>query len=212
MKATSVRARSSRRVAAAALVVLGAVTLLAGCGFETRQQGAAVVNGEVIHEDQVEETAQQLHEAKFNFPENIVVTALVASPLLQNALNDSGGWQPDATAASAIAAIPDATDTTKEFINTVALLQSFRIRRVVNQARTDADLNVGTAVASAWKKFFGIEMDDLGAIRYDDEAWRAVRKRRPVLIERPDSPAATAIQRIAARILALDGTPDTPSP
>jgi len=90
-------------------------------------------------------------------------------------------------------------------------LASFRIRLVVNQARTDADLNVGTAVAAAWKKFFGIEMDDLGAIRYDDEAWRAVRKRRPVLIERPDSPAATAIQRIAARILALDGTPETSS-
>lgn len=132
MKATSVRARSSKRVAAAALMVLSAVTLLAGCGFETRQQGAAVVNGAVIHEDQVEETARQLHEAKFNFPENIVVTALVASPLLHDAVSDSGGWQPDATAASAIAAIPDATDTTKEFINTVALLQSGQL--------TDKDL------------------------------------------------------------------------
>ncbi len=84
-------------------------------------------------------------------------------------------------------------------------LQSFRIRLVVNQARTDADMNVGTAVVSAWKKFFGLEMDDLGAIRYDDEAWRAVRKRRPVLLERPDSPAALSLQRIAGRILTIDG-------
>lgn len=84
-------------------------------------------------------------------------------------------------------------------------LQSFRIRLVVNQARTDADMNVGGAVVSAWKKFFGLEMDDLGAIRYDDEAWRAVRKRRPVLLERPDSPAALGLQRIAGRILTLDG-------
>nr|WP_171818801.1 P-loop NTPase [Pyxidicoccus fallax] len=91
-------------------------------------------------------------------------------------------------------------------------LADFRIRLVVNQARTDADLNVGAAVASAWKKFFGIDMDDLGAIRYDDEAWRSVRKRRPVLIERPDSPASMAIQRIAARLLALDGTTDSSSP
>jgi len=124
VKATSVRAWSAKRVAATALVGLSAVTLLAGCGFETRQQGAAVVNGEVIHSDAVEETARQLREAKFDFPENIVVTALVASPLLQDAVNESGGWQPDATAASAIATIPDATDTTKEFINTVAMLQS----------------------------------------------------------------------------------------
>jgi len=84
-------------------------------------------------------------------------------------------------------------------------LQSFRIRLVVNQARTDADMNVGTSVVSAWKKFFGLEMDDLGAIRYDDEAWRAVRKRRPILLERPDSPAAQGLQRIAGRILTIDG-------
>ncbi len=84
-------------------------------------------------------------------------------------------------------------------------LQSFRIRLVVNQARTDADMSVGNAVVSAWKKFFGLEMDDLGAIRYDDEAWRAVRKRRPILLEKPDSPAALGLQRIAGRILTLDG-------
>lgn len=84
-------------------------------------------------------------------------------------------------------------------------LQSFRIRLVVNQARTDADMNVGTSVVAAWKKFFGLEMDDLGAIRYDDEAWRAVRKRRPILLERPESPASQGLQRIAGRILTLDG-------
>ncbi|SEM16697.1 flagellar biosynthesis protein FlhG [Stigmatella aurantiaca] len=93
-------------------------------------------------------------------------------------------------------------------------LMSFRIRLVVNQARTDADMTVGNSVVSAWKKFFGLEMDDLGAIRYDDEAWRAIRKRRPVLLERPESPAAQGLQRIAGRILALDGiaipTPSTP--
>jgi flagellar biosynthesis protein FlhG len=85
-------------------------------------------------------------------------------------------------------------------------LQSFCIRLVVNQARTDADLKVGNAVVSAWKKFFGLEMDDLGAIRYDDEAWRAVRRRRPILLERPDSPASLCLQRIAGRILTLDAT------
>ncbi|WP_235685949.1 MULTISPECIES: P-loop NTPase [Corallococcus] len=84
-------------------------------------------------------------------------------------------------------------------------LAAFRVRLVVNQARTDADANVGAAMVSAWKKFFGIDMDDLGALRYDDEAWRAVRKRKPVLIERPDSPVSQGLQRIAARLLSLDG-------
>ncbi|AFE11073.1 MinD/ParA family protein [Corallococcus sp. CA054B] len=84
-------------------------------------------------------------------------------------------------------------------------LAAFHVRLVVNQARTDADEKVGSAMVSAWKKFFGIDMDDLGALRHDDEAWRAVRKRKPVLLERPDSPVSQGLQRIAARILTLDG-------
>jgi len=124
VKQSSVRARSPRRIAATALVGLTAVTLLAGCGFEARQQGAAVVNGQVIHEDEVEETAQQLRDAKFDFPENIVVTALVAAPLLEDAISESKSWEPDATYASAIAAMPGATETTKEFVSAVALIQS----------------------------------------------------------------------------------------
>src|SRR4029077_9001764 len=89
-------------------------------------------------------------------------------------------------------------------------LQSFRIRLVVNQARTDADMNVGTAVVSAWKKFFGLEMDDLGAIRYDDEAWRAVRKRRPILLERADCDAAQGGVKIAQQLFSLDDSLATP--
>ena len=129
MAAWSADVFAARRVPPARAVLgpllrRSAVTLLTGCGFETRQQGAAVVNGEVIHTDAVEETARQLREANLDFPENIVVTALVASPLLEAAVSDSGGIQPDATAANALAGIPDATDTTKEFVNTVAFLQS----------------------------------------------------------------------------------------
>jgi flagellar biosynthesis protein FlhG len=84
-------------------------------------------------------------------------------------------------------------------------LLAFKVRLVVNQARSDADLGVGAAVVAAWKKFFGLEMDDLGSIRYDDEAWRAVRRRRPIVLERPESQAAQCIQRIADRLLAIDG-------
>lgn len=84
-------------------------------------------------------------------------------------------------------------------------LKSFRIKLVVNQVRTAADQGAGQAVVSAWKKFFGLEMDLLGSIRYDDEAWRAVRKRRPVMVEQPDSEAAQGLARIAERLLSLDG-------
>jgi flagellar biosynthesis protein FlhG len=86
-------------------------------------------------------------------------------------------------------------------------LASFRMRLVVNQARTPQDLLVGDAVVGAWRKFFGLEMEFLGAIRYDDEAWKAVRKRRPLLLEQPDSEAGQGLTRIAERLLSLDQKP-----
>jgi hypothetical protein len=122
-----VKARSAqpaKRVAVVGVAALGAMALLGGCGFETRQQAAAVVNGEVIHEADVRKTFDQLKAAKLNFAENIVVTALVAAPLLKDAVAQSGSWKPDQTYASVISSIPDATDTTKEFVEAVALIQS----------------------------------------------------------------------------------------
>lgn len=83
-------------------------------------------------------------------------------------------------------------------------LSEFRVKLVVNQVRSAADQTVGAAVVSAWKKFFGLEMDELGAIPYDDEAWRAVRKRRPVLLERPESPASVQLLQIAENLVKLD--------
>src|SRR5207253_387316 len=46
-------------------------------------------------------------------------------------------------------------------------LELFRPRLVVNQARTPQDTQVGQAVVSAWRKFFGLEMDYLGHVPHD---------------------------------------------
>lgn len=83
-------------------------------------------------------------------------------------------------------------------------LAEFRPRLVVNQARTPQDAEIGRAVVAAWRKYFGLEMDYLGFIAYDDEMWRAVRARRPLLVERPDVETAKAFASIADGLLALD--------
>jgi flagellar biosynthesis protein FlhG len=83
-------------------------------------------------------------------------------------------------------------------------LASFRPRLVVNQARTEQDADVGRAVVAAWRRYFGLEMDYLGFIGWDDEMWRAVRARRPLLLEQPDGSAAKAFGGIADSLLALD--------
>jgi flagellar biosynthesis protein FlhG len=83
-------------------------------------------------------------------------------------------------------------------------MRRFRPRLIVNQARNAADRQVGEAVVGAWRKYFGLEMDYLGAIGYDDEVWKAVRKRRPVLLDRPQAETARALARIADKIVEMD--------
>ncbi|HET6439625.1 MAG TPA: P-loop NTPase [Anaeromyxobacter sp.] len=88
--------------------------------------------------------------------------------------------------------------------NLARQLAAFRPRLVVNQARTAQDAEIGRAVVAAWRKYFGLEMDYLGYIQYDDEIWRTLRARRPFLLERPDVPAAKAFATIVDGLLALD--------
>jgi flagellar biosynthesis protein FlhG len=88
--------------------------------------------------------------------------------------------------------------------NLARQLALFRPRLVVNQARTPQDAEVGRAVVGAWRKYFGLEMDYLGYIDYDDDMWRAVRARRPLLVERPGVGAARAFATIADALTALD--------
>ena len=83
-------------------------------------------------------------------------------------------------------------------------LRDFRVKLVVNQVRSPADQSVGRAVVAAWKKFFGLDMDYLGAIAYDDAAWQTVRKRRPLLLEAQGSAAASGMVGVAEALIALD--------
>lgn len=165
MKAWSaLSARPVRHFAATAALGLAASALLGGCGFETRQQAAAVVNGHVIHEADVQETANQLKAAKFTTAESIVVTGLIAAPLLTDALASTGGFQPDAAYASAIAAISDPTETTKSFVFAAVMLQGKPLAPAVEakyqKAVENADVSVnpkfGVFTTTAAPVFFAL--------------------------------------------------------
>ncbi len=90
--------------------------------------------------------------------------------------------------------------------NLARQLATFRPRLIVNQARTAQDAEIGQAVVAAWRKYFGLEMDYLGYIHYDDGMWRTLRARKPLLVERPDVPAAKAFAAMADALLAIDVT------
>jgi hypothetical protein len=124
VKAWSVQAGTGKRLVAGVLAGGTAIAMLGGCGMATRQQAAAVVNGHEITQADVEQTAAQLKDAKLDFDEKIVVTVLIAHPLLKEVVDASGSWKPDSVYATVIHSMPHATDTTKQFVETVALLQS----------------------------------------------------------------------------------------
>ncbi len=83
-------------------------------------------------------------------------------------------------------------------------LTGFHPWLVVNQARTRVDFDIGPTVASAWKKFFGLDLGFLGAVNHDDAVWQSVRARKPLLRHAPESVAASALLRVAENLIALE--------
>jgi flagellar biosynthesis protein FlhG len=85
-------------------------------------------------------------------------------------------------------------------------VQSFRPRLVVNQTRTRDDIDLGPAMRSAARRRLGVTFDVLGSVEFDEAARVAVRRCRPVAVEYPDAKVTKNLERIARRLLALEGT------
>ena len=91
-------------------------------------------------------------------------------------------------------------------------LAQFRPRVIVNQARTRTDEELPAAMSSACRRRLGIALAPLGHLELDDAVWLSVRRRRPLLVEHPDSLAAKGFERLTRRLLALDAGEPTPPP
>jgi len=92
----------------------------------------------------------------------------------------------------------------------LAEMRAFRPRLVVNQVRAKSDLELGAALASAARRRLGLPIDYIGHLEHDDAVWLAVRKRRPLFIEQPESRAAKCIERITRRLLAIENEKPAP--
>lgn len=83
-------------------------------------------------------------------------------------------------------------------------IHRFRPRLVVNHTRARADLDLGPQLRAAGHRRLGLALDHLGHLETDDAAWLALRKRRPLLVEHPDSKIARNLDRVARRLLAIE--------
>ena len=82
-----------------------------------------------------------------------------------------------------------------------AWMQGFRPLLVINQVRSREDEELGTAVRAACRKYFGIDLDYLGHIAYEDSVWRAVRSRSAFIQDNPDSTIASSFWNITRAVM-----------
>jgi flagellar biosynthesis protein FlhG len=83
-------------------------------------------------------------------------------------------------------------------------IHRYRPRIVVNQTRTRADLDLGAQLKSAGRRRLGLNIDYLGHLESDDAVWGAVRKRRPRVVDHPESKVSKNVERIVRKLLAVD--------
>lgn len=75
---------------------------------------------------------------------------------------------------------------------------------VINQVRTQADIDIGFSMRSICKRYFGVNMDFIGYLDYDAAVWQSVKKRRPLLMEFPNSKLVNNFDRIVTRLMEED--------
>jgi flagellar biosynthesis protein FlhG len=74
---------------------------------------------------------------------------------------------------------------------------------VINSVRSKSDMELGRAVASAARRRLGTPVRYLGHLEYDEAVWASTRRRRPLLIEHPETRIAKCFERVARGLLAV---------
>ena len=80
-------------------------------------------------------------------------------------------------------------------------MYGFRPKLVVNQVRSKDDITLGFSMRSSCTKYFGITVEYIGYVEYDDHVWQATKRRRPLVTEYPMSSSARGIKSVAARLV-----------
>lgn len=82
-----------------------------------------------------------------------------------------------------------------------ARMKEFSIALILNQVRTEVESHIGKSVKSVCERYFGMGVDYLGFLPYDNSVWQSVRKRVPFLVDAPNSSAVTHLEEILRNIL-----------
>ena len=81
------------------------------------------------------------------------------------------------------------------------VIARFKPHLIMNLVRSSEEVRLGFSVRSVCRKYFGIDVDYVGYVNYDDCAWQSVRERRPLVLAYPQSDGARYLRRIAKKLL-----------
>jgi len=99
-----------------------------------------------------------------------------------------------------LSAVEDGASEITELRDTIL---GFSPHLVINSARSKSDMELGRAVASAARRRLGVPIRYLGHLEYDEAVWASTRRRRPLLIEHPETRIAKCFERVARGLMAI---------
>jgi len=80
-------------------------------------------------------------------------------------------------------------------------MYSFSPQIIVNQVRSPDDMALGFSMRGCCSQYFGINVEYLGYIDYDNGVWQANKKNRPLMTEFPYASSARCIEKISHNLL-----------
>ena len=79
-------------------------------------------------------------------------------------------------------------------------ISDFMPKLIINQVRTQSDIDIGFSMKLICKKYFGFNLDYIGYLDYDQAVWQSVKKRKPLLTEFPNSILTSNFENIVNKL------------
>lgn len=80
-------------------------------------------------------------------------------------------------------------------------LENYHPNIIVNQVRSQVDIDIGKSICSVCRRYFGLKVNYVGYLEYDNSVWKAVRSKNAVIHEFPTSILTSRFERITRTLL-----------
>ena len=80
-------------------------------------------------------------------------------------------------------------------------MEEFKISLIVNQVRVKSEADIGKSILMVCERYFGMGVEYMGYLPYDNAVWQSIRRRVPFLVDAPNCTAVTHLEAILRNLL-----------